>query len=388
MTKDREQPIYLDNAATSWPKSEETYGAMDAFSREIGGSPGRSGHRKAIDSARIIYNTRESLARLMGVSDPSRIALLKNATEGLNIAVRGILKPGDHAIVSGMEHNAVMRPLTVAVRRGVEFTVLPASPEGETDPGEIRKAVKVNTRALFLIHASNVTGTIMPVAEAGRTARELGILFCVDVSQSAGIENIDVDTMNADLLAFTGHKSLLGPQGTGGLYIREGLESRLEPLMQGGTGSMSEHLEQPDFMPDRYESGTLNTPGFAGLGAGVDFILKTGLDAIRKKEMELVALFLEGAGEIRGIRIYGAADTRKRTAAVSFRIEGKDPAVVAHELDERFGIMSRAGLHCAPLAHRSIGTFPLGTTRVSFGYFNTMEDVRRLLKGLEVLSRD
>jgi cysteine desulfurase family protein len=378
--------LYFDNAATSWPKPETTIRAVDSCLRETGGSPGRSGHSLSIDAGRIIFNSRVALAGLLGIDDPLRIVLTKNATEALNIAVFGLLTPGDHVITSSMEHNSVMRPLRVMEARGVELTILPCSVAGELDPCVIVPAIKKNTKAIFLTHASNVTGTIMSVADIGRIAREHGLIFCVDAAQTAGALPIDIGSMNIDLLAFTGHKSLFGPQGTGGLYIRKDLEQLISPLMRGGTGSRSEYEEQPDFMPDKFESGTPNTSGYAGLTAGIDFILSQGLDTINAHEKRLTELFLQGIGAVDDVTIYGLKDASRQIPVVSFNLRDIDPAKAALELDERFGIMSRPGLHCAPSAHKTIGTFPAGTMRFSFSYFNTVEEIHQAVDAVRFLA--
>lgn len=379
--------IYFDNAATSWPKPPEVNAAMQKYMRKIGANPGRSGHRLSVDAARIIYNAREKLAQLFNVSDPLQIVLTKNATEALNIAILGFLKPNDHVITSSLEHNSVMRPLRAVEARGVGLTVIPCEKSGLIDPAQISGAIKINTKAIFMTHASNVTGTVMPVADIGRIARQHGLFFCVDAAQTAGSYPIDVAAMNIDLLAFTGHKSLFGPSGTGGLYIREGLEKKIEPICLGGTGSRSEVEEQPDFMPDRYEAGTPNTVGIAGLYAGVDFVLSEGVDHIQSKETSLVKTFIEGVSNLPGIIIYGPALTERRIPVVSFNIAGIDPAAIALELDERFKIMSRSGIHCAPSAHKTIGTYPMGTVRFSFSYFNTQEQILKVVEAIKKISK-
>jgi len=366
---------YLDNAATSWPKPDETWQAMEHFMRSIGANPGRSGHRLSIEAGRILLEARESLAELFGIEDPLRICFTRNATEALNLAICGILNPGDHCITTSMEHNSVMRPLRALERGGVEVTTIPCSPHGELGPQEVERAIKKQTRLIVLTHASNVVGTLLPVAEVGKIARANGVPFCVDAAQTAGACPIDVKEMRIDLLAFTGHKSLCGPQGTGGLYIREGLEKMLDPLMRGGTGSRSEFQEQPDFMPDKYESGTPNTVGIAGLGAGVRFCLAQGVAHIRTKEEGLTRMLIEGLGSIPDCVPYGCGDAERRIAVVSFNITGLTPSEVTMELDEGFNIMSRPGLHCAPAAHQTIGTFPQGTVRLSAGYFTTEEQI-------------
>jgi cysteine desulfurase/selenocysteine lyase len=379
--------IYFDNAATSWPKPPQTITAMQNYMQNIGGSPGRSGHRLSIEAARIVFDAREKLAQLFNVADPLRIVLTGNATEGLNISIFGLLKSGDHVITSGMEHNSVMRPLRAMEMRGVDITVVPCDADGLIDPANITKAIKKNTRAIFITHASNVTGGVMPLSDIGRIAREHNLYFCVDAAQTAGCYPIDVAGMNIDLLAFTGHKALFGPSGTGGLYIREGLEKSITPLCVGGTGSRSEVEEQPDFMPDRFEAGTPNTVGIAGLRAGVEFVLSKGVAQIKNKEEKLVKMFIDGVSVLPGIIIYGQKAVEHRTPAVSFNIEGMDPAALALELDERFGIMSRSGLHCAPAAHKTIGTYPSGTVRFSFSYFNTEEQIISSIEALREISQ-
>jgi len=379
--------IYFDNAATSWPKPPEVNAAMQKYMREIGANPGRSGHRLSVEAARIIYDVREKLAQLFNVYDPLRIVLTKNATEALNIAILGFLKPGDHVITSSMEHNSVMRPLRAMEHRGIGLTVISSDKSGIINPAQISASIKNNTKGIFITHASNVTGTIMPVADIGRIAREHGLVFCVDAAQTAGCYPIDVKAMNIDLLAFTGHKSLFGPSGTGGLYIREGLEKRIEPLCVGGTGSRSEVEEQPDFMPDRYEAGTPNTVGIAGLQAGLDFVLSTGVSEIKHKEEGLVEMFIEGIRNVPGMILYGKTDAQKRTPVVSFNIDGMDPADVALKLDERFKIMARSGIHCAPSAHKTIGTYPKGAVRFAFSYFNTQEQVAKAIEALRKISK-
>jgi cysteine desulfurase family protein len=379
--------IYFDNAATSWPKPPETILAMQNYLQNVGGSPGRSGHRLSLEAARIVFDTREKLAQLFNISDALRIVLTRNATEGLNIAVFGLLKSGDHVITSGMEHNSVMRPLRAMEARGVGMTVVPCASDGLIDPGDILKAINKNTRAILITNASNVTGTVMPIAEIGKIARERDLALCVDAAQTAGCYPIDVVAMNIDLLAFTGHKALFGPSGTGGLYIREGLEKRIEPICVGGTGSRSEMEVQPDFMPDRYESGTPNTVGIAGLKAGVEFILSEGISKIKDKEEKLVQMFMDGVKDLSGIMLYGQTSVQRRTPAVSFNFAGKDPASVAMELDEQFGIMCRSGLHCAPSAHKTIGTYPVGTVRFSFSYFNTEEQIISSIEALKKISQ-
>lgn len=371
------ESLYLDNAATSFPKPEATLAAMISYQRNVGASPGRSGHGRSIDAGRLVYETREALARLFSIPDPLRIALTKNATEALNIALLGGLKPGDHVVTSGMEHNSVMRPLRFLETRGVEITVVPCSPQGALDPADLQKALRQNTKMVVLTHASNVTGTILPVEEVGAILQERDdVMFLVDAAQTAGALPIDVQKMHIDLLAFTGHKSLYGPQGTGGLFIREGLDKKINPLMMGGTGSRSEYERHPEFMPDRYESGTPNAIGFCGLGAGVEFIQEQTVEAIRRKEEALTSLFLQKLGQWKDrVDVYGPRKAAGQTAVVSFNIKNVMPSDAALFLEEHYGILCRPGLQCAPAAHRTIGTLPQGTIRFSFGFFNTPQDV-------------
>ncbi|HAL61268.1 MAG TPA: cysteine desulfurase [Chloroflexi bacterium] len=381
--------IYLDNAATSWPKPPAVAEAMVRFLEQVGASPGRSSHRLSVEAGRIIYQVREDLAKLFNCPDPLHIVFGLNATEALNLALQGYLRPGDQVITSSMEHNSVMRPLRALEKRGVELTVLPCSGEGFLEPGLIEEAIRPNTVMIVLNHASNVIGTLLPVREAGRIARRNGLLLLVDAAQTAGAYPIDMERQNIDLLAFTGHKSLLGPQGTGGLCIgpRVDLE-RLEPLKRGGTGSRSKFEEQPDFLPDMCESGTLNAVGLAGLGAGVRFVLAQGLTSIRHHEARLTQRLIDGLRSIPGLTVYGSGDAHQQTATISFNIEGLLPSEVGLRLDEGYEIMCRVGLHCAPAAHKTIGTFPQGTVRFSLSLFNTEQDVEAAVDAVVKIAQE
>ncbi|MGB9871458.1 MAG: aminotransferase class V-fold PLP-dependent enzyme [Anaerolineae bacterium] len=381
--------IYLDNAATSWPKPPGVLAAMARFLTEVGANPGRSGHRLSVEAGRIVYAAREAVAELFHAPDPLRVVFGMNATEGLNLALRGLLRPGDHVVTSSMEHNSVMRPLRALEREGVEVTVVPCSAEGFLDPQAVLSALRPNTRLVVLNHASNVTGTILPVAEVGRALQQMnGPLLVVDAAQSGGAVPIDMQADGMDLLAFTGHKSLYGPTGTGGLIIGERVPlEEFRPLIRGGTGSRSEHEEQPDFLPDMCESGTPNAVGLAGLEAGVRWVLERGVEVIRAHEMELTQRLLDGLREIPGVTVYGPTDARRRTAVVSFNIAGMEPSEVGMRLDEEYGIMCRVGLHCAPAAHRTIGTFPSGTVRFALGAFSTREEVDAALWAVARLAR-
>lgn len=373
-------PIYLDNAATSHPKPESVYQAVDHALREIGTSPGRGGYRRGLDATRIIFDAREKLAELFGIIDSARLVFTGSATEALNLAITGMLRPGDHAVTTTMEHNSVSRPLRMAETRGAAITRIPCDRSGFVTPRDLAATLRPDTRLIVLSHCSNVTGTIQPIAEIGRLANRAGVPLLIDAAQSAGIIPLDVKTMGINLLAAPGHKGLLGPQGTGFLYIGEGLE--LPPLLVGGTGGHSSEEEQPEEMPARFESGTLNTPGIAGLRAGVDFILTTGIETIRKKELSLVRHLLEGLAEIKEISLHGPTPGNERGGIVSFTVENRDPAMIGFTLDQQYDIEVRTGLHCAPWAHRTIGTYPAGTIRVSPGWFTTETEIETFLRAM------
>ena len=379
--------IYFDNAATSWPKPPGVMPAMTHFMQSVGANPGRSGHRLSVEAGRIVYGTREAVARLLNADDPLRIVLGHNATEALNLALHGLLRPSDHVVTSSMEHNSMMRPLRALQSRGVELTVVPCSIEGFLSLADLEAAIRPNTCMIALNHASNVVGTLLPVAEVGAMARKHGLLLLVDAAQTAGAYPIDVTSDGIDLLAFTGHKALGGPMGTGGLFIGERVDvSRLRPLKQGGTGSRSELEEQPDFLPDMCESGTCNAVGLAGLTAGVTYVLEKGIDAIRAHEVSLTHKLIEGLQEVPGVSLYGSKDAARQTATVSFSISGMEPSEVGLRLDEAHGIMCRVGLHCAPAAHKTIGTFPRGTVRFGLSHFNTEEEVHEALQAVREIA--
>jgi cysteine desulfurase family protein len=387
--------IYFDNAATSWPKPDTVADAMVHFLEEVGANPGRAAHRRAIESGRIVYEAREALAELFNAPDPLRLVFGGNVTEALNLALCGYLRPGDHVITSGMEHNAVMRPLRALERLsppgrdGVELTVIECSPDGFLDPDDVRTAMRPNTVMIALNHASNVVGTLLPVVEVGMIARQHDALLLVDAAQTGGAYPIDVQADGIDLLGFTGHKALYGPMGTGGLVIGERVDvGRFRPLKRGGTGSNSELEEQPGFLPDKYESGTPNAVGLAGLGAGVRWVLERGVDAIRGHEVALTERLIAGLIDIDGVAVYGGLDAERQTGTVSFNIAGVAPSAVGLRLDEEYGIMCRVGLHCSPAAHRTIGTFPNGTVRFGLSAFNTLEDVEVAIEAVRDIAQE
>ena len=372
--------IYLDNAATTFPKPDRVYEAVTDAMRRIGASPGRGGYRRALEASRLVFQAREGLASLFCIGDSSRVIFTHSATEALNLAVHGILRPGDHAISTSIEHNSLVRPLRLAEKRGVEVTWVRGDCFGIVDLNDVRAAIRKNSRLLALSHCSNVTGAIQPIQEISSLTRGSGIALLVDAAQSAGSLPIDVMEMNIDILAAPGHKGLYGPQGTGLLYIAEGIE--LSPLIVGGTGGLSSLDEQSEELPERLESGTLNLPGIAGLKAGVEFVGSIGVPAIREKEAALVELLLEGISAIPGAVHYSPDNPAIRGGLVSFNVRDLDPAEICYRLDREFDIAVRAGLHCAPHAHRTIGTFPHGAVRVSPGFFNTHHDVETFLKAL------
>ncbi len=372
--------IYFDNAATSWPKPPAVRQALDVYFGEAGGNPGRSGHRMSIASSQVVLEAREAVARLFNVADPSRIVFTKNATESLNLAIYGLVRPGDHVVTIALEHNSVARPLRHLEEQGAEVTLVACSPEGVLDPNDVRQALRPTTRLLVTTHGSNVVGTLIPIAELAAIAQEQNVPYLVDAAQTAGAIPIDVEALGVDMLAFTGHKGLLGLTGTGGLYVREGLT--LTPLMRGGTGSDSESEYQPDFLPDVYESGTVNVAGLAGLAAGVTALLEIGVEQVQAHEKSLVQRFLDGAREIPGLTVYGPADIKQRIGVVSFNLAGFTPSEVGLLLDQNWGILSRVGLHCAPAAHRTLGTYPIGTVRFSWSSFNTLEEIDVALDAL------
>ncbi|MBN1105738.1 MAG: aminotransferase class V-fold PLP-dependent enzyme [Deltaproteobacteria bacterium] len=395
--------IYLDNAATSFPKPPQVLEAMAHYMNEVGANPGRSGHGLSVEAGRIVQRARESLATLFHIRDPSRIAFTLNVTESLNTIIQGFLNPGDHVITTGMEHNSVIRPLKEMERRSlISLSIAPCDRKGFLDMDALPKLVRKDTALMILNHASNVCGTIQDIRSVRERIGEVPLL--VDAAQTAGCLPIDVEADGIDFLAFTGHKALLGPQGTGGLYIREGL--RVRPLKQGGTGSVSEKTVQPDFLPDALESGTQNNVGIAGLGAAVDFILRQGTSNIRDHEKTLTAALLKGLFPLQGLTIYGPLKADLQTACVSVTFdsvlpagerhqptgcgsinlawmeEGISPAHAEKELRSEYDILVRVGLHCAPLAHQTLHTYPEGTVRLSMGYFNTIEQMDYTAKSI------
>lgn len=378
--------VYFDNAATSFPKPDIVYNSIMKVMKEYGANPGRSGHKLALKLGREIFETRELLAKLFNIKNPMNLIFTFNCTESLNIGIKGILQKGDHVITTSMEHNSVLRPLKALEKEGIELTIVNGDPMGRISPFDINKSIKKNTKLILTTHVSNLTGTIMPIEEIGKIAKDNGIYYMVDAAQSAGVYTIDVEKMNIDILAFPGHKGLLGPQGTGGLYIKEGLD--LKELTQGGTGSISHLLEQPDIAPDRYESGTPNGPGIVGLGAGIKYIFQEGIYNIRKHEEELTKHFIEEVTKIPRVKAYGPLDINEQGAVVPINIGDEDSSEISYILDQNYDIEVRPGLHCAPMAHKTIGTFEQGVVRFSFGPFNTHEEIEMGIKAIREISKE
>jgi len=380
---------YLDNAATSWPKPPPVAAAMKRFLDEVGANPGRSGHRLSIEAARVVYRAREAVAGLLGVADPMRVIFCANATHALNLALRGLLRPGQHVVTTSMEHNSVMRPLRALEAEGIALTVIECSPEGVLDPTAVKQAVRRETTLIVMTQASNVVGTLMPVREIAEIARAHDLLLLVDGAQSVGALPIDMNELGADLLVFTGHKALCGPTGTGGLIIGERVDiALLDPLMRGGTGSNSASELQPDFLPDKFESGTMNVVGLAGLEAGVHWLAEQGPEALRSRERTLAACLIEGLGEILGVEVRGTRDASRQLPVVSFTLTGLDPAEIGLRLDEEFGVAARVGLHCSPIAHLTLGTFPTGAVRLSLGALSTRDDVDMAVRAVGRLAEE
>ena len=372
--------IYLDNAATTIHKPEGVAQAMVQALSSLGNS-GRGAHEATLDASRIIYGTREKLARLFGIKDPMRIAFTCNATESLNIAINGLFEKGDHVITTMCEHNSVLRPLYRLEENGVELSILPADSKGVPMYGELEQLIQKNTRAIVITHASNLSGNVTDLGRVSAIAQKYKLLLVVDASQSAGCIPIDVEKMGIDVLCFTGHKGLMGPQGTGGIYVREGLKIR--PLKVGGSGVHSYDREHPKEMPTALEAGTLNGTGIAGLFSSLDFILDTGVETIHKKEMKLAKRFFDGIKELPEVTVYGDWQNSERTAIVSVNLGTEESGQVSDWLWEDYGIAVRAGAHCAPLMHKALGTEKQGAVRFSFSYFNTEEEVDTAIQALK-----
>ncbi|NEZ47870.1 aminotransferase class V-fold PLP-dependent enzyme [Clostridium niameyense] len=378
--------IYLDNAATTYPKPEKVYQDILDYMKNIGASPGRGGYTNALIGDRLVYNCRSEIINLFNFNKIENVIFTHNITSSLNILIKSVIKQGWHVITSSMDHNSVLRPLVSLKNSGkIELDILKCSKEGLLNVTDFKNAIKKNTRLVVLSHASNIVGTIQPLEEIGKICKEKNIYFIIDSAQTAGILPLDFNKLNCNALAFTGHKSLLGPQGTGGFIIDDILNNEATNFIEGGTGSLSESTIQPDFLPDKFESGTMNTPGIVGLLAGINYINKEGINTIKEREEYLCKNFIEGLLNIESVKIYGPLDASLRTATISINSSKIDNSELGFILDDEFGIMVRTGLHCAPLGHKTIGSFPQGTLRFSFGAFNDMKDINYTLYSLNKL---
>lgn len=382
--------IYLDNASTTFPKPKEVAEAVYHYMTQVGSNVSRGGYDNAYRTEELVYETRQNLTDLFNAPDCKNVIFTKNITESLNIILKGFLHPGDHLLVSSMEHNAVMRPLVQLRQKNISFTRVPCSHNGTLDVNDLAKYLQPNTRLVVMTHASNVCGTVLPIEKVGQFCQEHNLKFVADTAQTAGVWPIDMQKMHIDALAFTGHKGLLGPQGIGGFILHEDMIEKIEPLISGGTGSISHMEEIPHFMPDRFEAGTMNLPGIIGLNAGLNWLKQTTCSAVKQHELMLTQYFLDGIASLNNenILIAGRRDISQRTGVVSIQVKNREIAQLAYELDDKFGIMTRVGLHCAPSAHKTLGTYPQGTIRFSFGWWNTREDIDAAVNALEILTKE
>ena len=377
--------IYFDNAATTMRKP---HAVVEAVTRAICsvGNPGRGVHDAALDASRILFDTRAALARLFHGDSPTQVVFTANSTESLNIAIKGILQPGDHVITTALEHNSVLRPLYEMEARGVELTILPSDAKGRIRYADFENAFRPNTKAIICTHGSNLTGNLVDIRRVGALAKSHGALFVVDASQTAGVFPIDMQNMNIDILCFTGHKGLLGPQGTGGMVVREGVSVR--PLKSGGSGVQTYSRTHPAQMPTALEAGTLNTHGIAGLNAALGYLEETGLDTIRQKEQALMQTFYEQVIQIPGITVYGDFEAKERCPIVTLNVRDYDSSEVSDALFQNWGIATRPGAHCAPLMHEALGTVEQGAVRFSFSHYNTLEEINTALSALRELAME
>jgi len=377
--------IYMDNAATTMRKPDTVVQAVTNALCSLG-NPGRGVHDAALDASRIIFDTRMKLAEFFHVENPKQVVFTANSTESLNIAIKGTLNSGDHVITTVLEHNSVLRPLYEMEEKGVELTILPADAQGRIRYSDFEASIKENTKAIVCTHGSNLTGNLVDIRRVGAVARAHGLLFIVDASQTAGVFPIDVQEMNIDVLCFTGHKGLLGPQGTGGMVVREGVSVR--PLKSGGSGVQTYLKKHPQQMPTALEAGTLNSHGIAGLSAALDYLQETGLDTIREKEKALMRSFYEQVVGIPGITVYGDFDAEERCPIVTLNVRDYDSSEVSDALFQNWGIATRPGAHCAPLMHGALGTVEQGAVRFSFCHYNTMEEIKTAVSALRELAME
>lgn len=380
--------IYFDNSSTSFPKAPNVGRAMGEFIENGAFNINRGSYEGAYEAGSAVLDTREMLKDLFNCPNSKNVVFTPSVTYSLNFFIKGFLKPGDHVLVTSVEHNAVMRPLVQMEKLGVEFDAVPCDEEGGVTADDFRAYIKENTKAIITTHASNVCGTIIPIEEIGALCKEKGLVYAVDTAQTAGILNIDMQKANIDFLAFTGHKGLLGPQGIGGFIASDKLEGLIDPVISGGTGSLSDSEEIPDFLPDRFESGTLNLPGIIGLHQALVYLKEAGIDNMRNEKMEITKYFLDQVKEIDGVRIAGKKTVEGRLGVVSIDFEGFDNSIVSFYLSSKYKIMTRVGMHCAPRAHKTLKTFPQGTVRFSFSHFNTKEEVDVCIDSIKTILSD
>lgn len=380
--------IYFDNSSTSFPKAPNVGRAMGEFIENGAFNINRGSYEGAYEAGSAVLDTREMLKDLFNCPNSKNVVFTPSVTYSLNFFIKGFLKPGDHVLVTSVEHNAVMRPLVQMEKLGVEFDAVPCDEEGGVTADDFRAYIKENTKVIITTHASNVCGTIIPIEEIGALCKEKGLVYAVDTAQTAGILNIDMQKANIDFLAFTGHKGLLGPQGIGGFIASDKLEGLIDPVISGGTGSLSDSEEIPDFLPDRFESGTLNLPGIIGLHQALVYLKEAGIDNMRKEKMEITKYFLDQVKEIDGVKVAGKKTVEGRLGVVSIDFEGFDNSIVSFYLSSKYKIMTRVGMHCAPRAHKTLKTFPQGTVRFSFSHFNTKEEVDVCIDAIKTILSD
>lgn len=380
-----ERKIYFDNGSTSWPKAPGVAEAMSELLTRGAFNINRGNYEGAYEVEGLVLETREKLAKMFHCKDSKRVLFSPGITHSLNYFIKGFLKAGDHVIVSGIEHNAVMRPLHQMEHCGIIYDIAQTAEDGSVTEEVVEALVRQETKAVIISHASNVCGTVLPIEAIGQVCKKHDLFFVVDSAQSAGTIPIDMEKCGIDFLAFTGHKGLLGPQGIGGFLISEKLDAQMVPYLAGGTGSQSDSLDMPVNLPDKYESGTMNLPGIIGLHAALSYIEETGMEDIHDKKMELTAYFLEKLREFPNIRVVGKQDVQDRVAVISLDFQGEDNAIIAFELEQNYGIMTRVGLHCAPIAHQSLHTYPQGTVRFAFSASNTKEEIDQCIDGFREL---
>lgn len=366
--------VYLDNGATSYPKAPGVAESMSDYILNVGTNVGRGAYSSSYEAENIVYETRELICGLFNFNKPENVIFTKNVTESMNVLIKGLLKKGDHVIISSMEHNAVMRPLN-SLRDKVEYTKVQCNKLGELEIEDVVNSIKTNTKAIIMTHASNVCGTILDLKKVGEICKKNNLFFIIDSAQTAGFLDIDFGEINADAIGFTGHKDLLGPQGIGGFVVNDKIVSQIDTLIEGGTGSLSDSEIQPNYMPDKFESGTLNIPGIYGLNTSLKYLLNYGIEVIREREIYLIDIFLEGLVNMENIKLIGKKTSKDRTGVLSIDFTNNDNGIVAHELSKKYGIMTRSGLHCAPSAHKTLGTFPQGTVRFSLSHFTTIKEI-------------